>query len=66
MPYFYIVYMFILLNDRIGRDNERCQKKYGKYWDEYKRMVPYKLIPFIYWNKHFILVPSPTASKLKF
>jgi 7-dehydrocholesterol reductase len=36
LPYFYIIYMTILLLHRISRDDERCRNKYGKYWDEYK------------------------------
>lgn len=33
LPYFYIIYMTILLVHRIERDHERCKGKYGKYWD---------------------------------
>jgi len=45
MPYFYVVYLTILLTDRAYRDDDRCQKKYGKYWKEYCDAVPYKIIP---------------------
>lgn len=48
LPYFYIVYMTILLLHRIQRDDARCRGKYGKYWTEYSNLVPYKLIPYIY------------------
>jgi 7-dehydrocholesterol reductase len=48
IPYFYIVYMTILLVQRIERDHQRCSGKYGKYWEEYCRAVPYKLIPYVY------------------
>ncbi|KAJ3175234.1 hypothetical protein HDU87_006316 [Geranomyces variabilis] len=48
LPYFYIVYMTILLLQRISRDQERCKGKYGKYWEQYSAAVPYKLIPYIY------------------
>lgn len=48
LPYFYIIYMTILLLHRIQRDHTRCSGKYGKYWQEYCERVPYKLIPFIY------------------
>uniref|UniRef100_A0A6V1WQP4 7-dehydrocholesterol reductase n=1 Tax=Heterosigma akashiwo TaxID=2829 RepID=A0A6V1WQP4_HETAK len=47
MPYFYVVYLSILLADRAWRDDARCAKKYGKYWEEYSREVPYKIIPGI-------------------
>lgn len=29
---------------RCGRDFERCARKYGKDWDEYCRVVPYKYV----------------------
>ena len=48
LPYFYIVYMALLLFQRIERDHLRCQQKYGKYWDLYTQKVPYKLIPYIF------------------
>ena len=48
VPYFYFVFLTMLLVDRANRDDARCQKKYGKAWDEYREKVPYKMIPFIY------------------
>ena len=48
IPYFYIFYMSFLLLQRIERDHQRCHGKYGKYWDQYCEVVPYKLIPFVY------------------
>eukprot|EP00842_Homolaphlyctis_polyrhiza_P005657 jgi/Hompol1/6092/HPOL_000352-RA len=48
LPYFYVVYMSILLGQRIERDHQRCMGKYGKYWEQYCKQVPYKLIPYIY------------------
>jgi 7-dehydrocholesterol reductase len=33
------------LLDRSYRDDDRCRKKYGPYWDEYCSHVPYKVIP---------------------
>ncbi|OAJ41205.1 hypothetical protein BDEG_24839 [Batrachochytrium dendrobatidis JEL423] len=48
LPYFYIVYMSILLMQRIERDHLRCQGKYGKFWDMYCEQVPYKLIPYLF------------------
>ncbi len=37
----------ILLFDRAYRDDARCAAKYGKYWDAYKKHVPYKFIPYV-------------------
>lgn len=45
MPYFYVVFLTFLLLDRSFRDDKRCEKKYGKYWAEYKAQVPYKIVP---------------------
>ena len=28
-------------------DDQRCKDKYGKYWDQYCALVPYKIIPGI-------------------
>ncbi len=48
VPYFYVVYLAILLVDRAGRDDRRCHKKYGVAWEEYCRRVPWKIIPGLY------------------
>ncbi len=48
LPYFYVVYLAILLTDRANRDDWRCRKKYGEAWDEYCRRVPWKIIPGVY------------------
>jgi len=44
-PYFYVIFLTILLVDRAFRDDDRCQKKYGIYWDEYCKEVPYRIVP---------------------
>lgn len=48
LPYFYFVFLVILLSDRARRDDGRCRSKYGHFWDEYCKRVPYKMIPFVY------------------
>ncbi|KDQ20237.1 hypothetical protein BOTBODRAFT_125802 [Botryobasidium botryosum FD-172 SS1] len=48
LPYFYIAWMTALLLHRISRSEKRCQAKYGKYWDEYNKIVPWKLCPYVY------------------
>ena len=48
LPYFYVIYLTILLVDRAGRDDLRCRQKYGTYWTEYCKRVPSKIIPGIY------------------
>jgi 7-dehydrocholesterol reductase len=44
-PYFYVIFLTILLVDRAHRDDDRCRKKYTEYWDEYCKEVPYKILP---------------------
>ncbi len=48
LPYFYVVYLTILLVDRAGRDDVRCRQKYGAWWTEYCARVPNKIIPGVY------------------
>lgn len=48
VPYFYVIYFGILLVHRDMRDNEACREKYGKDWDKYTALVPYRLIPYVY------------------
>lgn len=45
LPFFYPVYLTLLLFDRAWRDDARCADKYGKYWVEYCKKVPSKVIP---------------------
>ncbi len=30
------------------RDDQSCRRKYGKDWDKYCALVPYRIIPFVY------------------
>lgn len=48
VPYFYVVFLTILLTDRAARDDKRCRKKYGVAWDQYCQRVPWKIIPGVY------------------
>ena len=48
LPYFYFVFLTILLFHRAVRDDIRCSVKYGKYWDEYCKLVPAKIIPYVF------------------
>ena len=47
LPYFYVIFLAILLTERAFRDDNRCAFKYGKDWDTYCERVPYKIIPGI-------------------
>jgi len=48
MPYTYVIGLTGLLVHRTFRDDTKCREKYGKYWDEYCRKVPYKMIPYVF------------------
>ncbi|KAG6758737.1 hypothetical protein POTOM_039097 [Populus tomentosa] len=48
LPYFYVIFLTILLFDRAKRDDDRCRSKYGKYWKLYCEKVRYRIVPGIY------------------
>ena len=48
IPYFYFIYFFILLIHRQLRDEHQCCVKYGRDWDQYCRLVKWRLIPYLY------------------
>ena len=50
LPYFYIIYMTILLVHRVYRDDVRCREKYGEFWNRYCQEVPYRICPYFYWG----------------
>jgi 7-dehydrocholesterol reductase len=47
LPYFYVVFLTLLLIERAFRDDRRCANKYGKDWENYCQQVPYKIIPYV-------------------
>ncbi|XP_036620073.1 7-dehydrocholesterol reductase isoform X2 [Trichosurus vulpecula] len=48
LPYFYIIYMSILLVHRCLRDEDRCSHKYGRDWERYTATVPKRLLPGVF------------------
>lgn len=48
MPYLYVAFLIVLLVHRARRDDSRCARKYGTAWDEYRRLVPYRILPGVY------------------
>lgn len=48
IPYFYAIYFAILLIHRERRDDHKCGEKYGADWDEYKKRVPWRIVPGVY------------------
>ncbi len=48
LPWFYVVYIALLLVHRALRDDARCAEKYGEAWEEYRRRVPYRIVPGVF------------------
>ncbi|KIK91773.1 hypothetical protein PAXRUDRAFT_148757 [Paxillus rubicundulus Ve08.2h10] len=48
ITYFYVIYFAVLLIHRQRRDDENCEIKYGKDWEKYRKLVPYRIIPYVY------------------
>lgn len=48
LTYYYSLYFATLLLHRQSRDEHKCREKYQESWEEYKRNVPYKIVPYIY------------------
>ncbi|KAL3642659.1 hypothetical protein CASFOL_013474 [Castilleja foliolosa] len=48
VPYFYPIYLLILLIWRERRDDARCAQKYKEIWAEYTNLVPWRILPYVY------------------
>lgn len=48
IPYFYPIYLLILLIWRERRDEARCAAKYKEVWAEYCKLVPWRILPYVY------------------
>ncbi len=48
LPWSYPIFLAGLLVRRLLRDERRCHDKYGRAWDAYRALVPYRLIPWIW------------------
>jgi len=48
VTYFYALYFAVLLIHRQRRDDEACLKKYGEDWEEYTKLVSYRIVPYVY------------------
>ncbi len=47
-PWLYPLYYILLLVPRERDDDRRCAAKYGALWDEYRRRVPWRIVPRVY------------------
>eukprot|EP00039_Didymoeca_costata_P019983 m.339615 g.339615 ORF g.339615 m.339615 type:complete len:483 (-) comp18886_c0_seq1:31-1479(-) len=48
LPLWYAGFLTYLLIDRANRDSDKCLAKYGKYYESYCKLVPYKILPGVY------------------
>ena len=48
MVWLYPLYYVLLFLARERADERRCAAKYGDLWTEYVRLVPRRIIPWIY------------------
>lgn len=48
LTYYFPIFFAVLLIHRNARDEAKCAEKYGDTWIEYKKEVPYALIPYVY------------------
>lgn len=48
VTYFFMLYFAVLLIHRERRDEEKCRRKYGSDWEEYRKKVPHRIVPGIY------------------
>lgn len=48
LPYTYFIHLLILLTHRSYRDDSKCEQKYGSFWSEYCKRVPYRIIPYLF------------------
>jgi len=44
----YFFFLVVLLVHRVFRDEEKCAAKYGPYWTQYCKLVPYRMIPYVF------------------
>ena len=47
-PWLYPLYYVVLLGARERDDDRRCGEKYGALWEEYRKRVPWRIVPGVY------------------
>ena len=48
IPYYFVAFFASLLIHREARDEAKCAEKYQETWVEYKKRVPYRMIPGVF------------------
>jgi len=46
-PYWYVIWITIVVAQRSARDIRHCREKYGDEWKEYEKLCPYLFIPVL-------------------
>ncbi|KAK1147061.1 erg24, C-14 sterol reductase [Aspergillus melleus] len=46
--YFYVLYFATLLIHRERRDDAMCHEKYGADWEKYRKLVKWRIVPWVY------------------
>ena len=47
-PWLYPLYYVVFLGTRERADDRRCAEKYGALWEEYRKRVPWRIVPGLY------------------
>jgi 7-dehydrocholesterol reductase len=48
LPWLYVPFLAAVLVERAIGDDRRCAAKYGAAWSEYRRRVPYRIVPGVF------------------
>ncbi|XVE60756.1 hypothetical protein DITRI_Ditri05aG0152900 [Diplodiscus trichospermus] len=48
IPYIYPMCLIVFFLSRERRDEARCAEKYKEIWDEYCKVVPWRIVPYLY------------------
>lgn len=48
LPWFYLIFLTVLLTDRARRDEKKCAAKYGDTWKVYTSRVRWRMLPGVY------------------
>ncbi|KAK8704588.1 hypothetical protein V6N13_048208 [Hibiscus sabdariffa] len=48
IPYIYPVCLIVFFVSRERRDEARCAEKYKEIWGEYCKVVPWRIVPYVY------------------
>ncbi len=48
LPWFYVIFLTILLVHRSLRDDDRCARKYGPAWETYRARVRWRILPGVF------------------